>query len=411
MIFCIDMKSFFASVECSLRKLNPMTTPLVVCDESRGKGALIMATSPILKKRGIASRCRLFEIPSDVKCIKAKPRMKKYIEYAGVIHNIFLKYVSCDDIHTYSIDESFLDVSSYLKYYGVTPKELALKILGVIKESLGIIAVCGAGDNLFMAKVALDLYAKHDDDLFFYLSLEYFKKVTWYHDKLTDIWQIGNGISKRLNKLGLYNLSCIASCDVEILKKEFGIIGVDLFNRSWGIDDVKISDIKAYKPDSKSMSRSQVLFRDYTKEEAWIVLCEMIYLLCVDLVRNNLACGNVFFGVYYNDDNATGKSFCLDYYSNDYFYIKNNIKRRYFTYVECCKIRVISIGFSSLVDEKNKIINLFDLDTGRFFDLSKSIIEIWERFGKNKIVLGTACLEESTLYLRNGCIGGHNSDV
>lgn len=410
MIFCIDMKSFFASVECSLRNLNPLTTPLVVCDESRGNGALILAASPYLKKYNIPSRCRLFEIPKDLYYIKAKPRMKKYMEYTAKIHSIFLRYVDQEDIHTYSVDESFLDVTTYLDYHNTSAKTLAILILEDIKNELGIVAVCGAGENLFLAKVSLDLYAKHNKDNFFFLSLNHFYNVTWFHNPLTDIWQIGKGLSKRLNKLGLFNLSDIAKCNIEILKKEFGVIGEDLFEHAWGKDEVNIKDIKAYKPQSKSMNRNQVLFRDYTKEEAWIPFCEMLYLLCIDLTKENIICTNIHFGVAYSDDDYSHKSFCLYSSSNDYFYIKNELKEKYEEIIKDKKIRVIYLSFSGLLSTSNKIYNLFESDDERYQKISNEIVNIWTKYGKNKLVIGTAITEESTLYERNQCVGGHNSD-
>ena len=410
MIFCIDMKSFFASVECSLRNLNPLTTPLVVCDESRGKGALILAASPYLKKYGIPSRCRLFEIPKELNYIKARPRMQKYMEYTASIHEIFLNYVDQSDIHTYSVDESFLDVTKYLKFHCMSVKELALSILQDIKEKLGIVAVCGAGDNLFLAKLSLDLYAKHKSDYFFYLSADYFFENTWYHSKLTDIWQIGKGISKRLGKLGLTSLADIAKSNVEILKKEFGVIGEDIYEHAWGRDDVSIADIKAYKPLSKSMSRNQVLFRDYTKEEAWIPICEMLYLLCIDLVKENLICSSVHFGVVYSDDGYSHKSFSLDNSCNDYFFIKKELKKIYQLVVLEKNIRVIYLSFSGFSKTSEKIKNLFNFEDDRYEKISNEILNIWKKYGKNKLVIGTAITNESTLYKRNLCIGGHNSD-
>lgn len=408
MFFCIDMKSFFASVECSLRGLNPSSTPLVVVDEERGNGAIVLAVTPYLKKIGISNRCRLYEIDSDIKYIKAKPRMKKYIEYAAKIYRIFLKYVDDEDIHTYSIDESFIDITNYLKYN--SPKKLALMILNDIEEELGIKATCGSGDNMFLAKVSLDLYAKKAVDCYDYLSYEKFIKVTWYHKPLTDIWQIGRGINRRLNILGIYDLAGIARMNVDILKKEFGINGVDLYEHAWGKDSITIKDIKSYNPKNHSLTRNQILFRNYTKEEAWIPLCEMLYLLCMDLVRLDLVTSKIIFSLKFSNEGSFSKQVHLYRKSNDYFYFKKNLKEIYEKNHFEDEIRVIYLSISDVYKTKEVVPTLFDYEEDRYKNLSREIIKIWKKYGKNKLVIGTAITTESTLYERNKCIGGHNSE-
>ena len=264
MFLCIDMKCFFASVECAERGLNPMTTPLVVADETRGSGALCLAVSPYLKQMGVRNRGRLYKIPKNISYIVAKPRMKKYMDYAVFIHRIFLRYVAPEDIHTYSIDEAFLNIEPYMHLYN-NAAELGFHIMEDIQNELGIIATCGAGDNLYLAKLSLDLLAKKKPPYYHYLSLEEFYKTIWHHKNLKDIWQIGFGLSKRLHQLGAYTLHDIAMMELSNLQKEFGVIGLDLYEHAWGIDSTSIADIKAYEPISKSFSRNQVLFRDYTK--------------------------------------------------------------------------------------------------------------------------------------------------
>ncbi|MDE6660414.1 MAG: hypothetical protein K2J93_01155, partial [Anaeroplasmataceae bacterium] len=287
MFLCIDMKCFFASVECAERGLNPMTTPLVVADETRGSGALCLAVSPYLKQMGVSNRGRLYKIPKEISYIIAKPRMKKYMDYAVLIHRIFLRYVAAEDIHTYSIDEAFLSIEPYIHLYN-NASELGYQIMEDIQNELGIIATCGAGDNLYLAKLSLDLLAKKKAPYYHYLSLDEFYKTIWYHKNLKDIWQIGYGLSKRLHQLGAYTLHDIAMMEVSVLQKEFGVIGLDLYEHAWGIDSTSIEDIKKYEPLSKSFSRNQILFRDYTKEEAWTPLIEMLFLVCMDLVYKNM---------------------------------------------------------------------------------------------------------------------------
>ena len=409
MYFCIDMKSFYASVECAVRGLDPLTTPLVVADPERGNGTICLAVSPYLKKMGVRNRCRIFEIPQNIKYFKAKPRMRLYMEYAAKIHEIFLRYVSSEDIHTYSIDEAFLNIEPYLHLHN-SIKDLAFKILGDIKLELKIVASCGVGDNLFLAKLALDLKAKNQTDNYFYLTKEIFFKDVWYITDLDHIWQIGRGIKKRLNKLGIYNLKDVAYSGKEVLQKEFGVIGLDLYEHAWGIDDTKIADIKAYLPLAKSISRRQVLFRDYSKEEALTPLLEMLYLLCLDLFQKKLMARNIAFYIDYSKHtHSYHKTFTLGYFTDDYFTLKSELKK-YYAQVKDEPIRVIGLSFSNFID-KNLGYNTLFYEANQHYDkLCKTIIDIWQKYGKNKLVMATAILKESTIYERNKQIGGHNSD-
>lgn len=408
MYFCIDMKCFFASVECSLRGLNPWTTPLVVADTSRGKGALCLAISPYLKQQGVKNRCRLYEIPDSISYFTVKPRMKKYIEYAVLIHRIFLQYVSGEDIHTYSIDEAFLDVTNYRTIYG-NVMHMGLAILKDIEDQLGIIASCGAGDNLFLAKIALDRKAKKSKNQFYYLSKELFYQEIWPMTELTELWQIGQGISRRLRNLGIQSVKDIAYTNPAILQKEFGVIGLDLYEHAWGNDETTIQDIKAYEPLSKSYSRSQILLRDYTKEEAWIPLLEMLYLLCLDLYQQQLQCRKMSLTIGYSTDGYFHHSFDLPYDTSNYFEIKKSLLKEYQKVNSLC-IRRIGLSCSQLSYHSREPKTLFGEPDLQYKKLYDSILTIWNKYHKNQLVIGTSLLEESTLYQRNKQIGGHNSD-
>ena len=210
---CIDLKCFYASVECVDRGLDPFTTSLVVADKSRGNGSICLAISPQMKALGIKNRCRLFDIPKNVNYIIAKPRMKKYIEVSADIYSIYLKYISKDDIHVYSIDEAFLDVTHYHKLYNKSTIDIGKMIIKEIYEKTGITAACGGGPNMFLAKIALDIMAKKTKENIAYLTEKDFKLHLWDHRKLTDFWQIGQGIARRLNKLGMYCLKDVAYAD------------------------------------------------------------------------------------------------------------------------------------------------------------------------------------------------------
>lgn len=409
MYLCIDMKCFFASVECAERGLNPMNTPLLVADPVRGKGALCLAVSPYLKQLGVKNRCRLYDIPNHIPYITAKPRMKKYIEYAVLIHRIFLRFVEASDIHTYSIDEAFIDVSDYLHLYnGVS--DIAFRIMRSIKEELGITSTCGAGENLFLAKISLDLLSKNKYPYFHFLSLEEFYNKVWYHKNLKDIWQIGNGIQKRLHRMGIYTLHDLAMTDVEILKKEFGVIGLDLYEHAWGKDATTIADIKGYEPLSKSFSRNQILMRDYTKKEAWTPLIEMLFVLSIELIAKKIKSRHlsIYIGYSHNQE-SYHKGTTLYFYTDDYYFLKEELKKLYEPVPEG-EIRRIGISFSDFIQKGKEQNTLFFENNVKHERLEKTIQEIWQKHGKNQLVLGTSLCEESTLFERNKQIGGHNSE-
>ena len=261
---CIDLKTFYASVECVERGLDPFNTNLVVADQNRGKGTICLAVSPKMKMLGVKNRCRIYEIPPTIKYIIAMPRMKKYIEYSANIYEIYLKYFSKEDIHVYSIDEAFMDASKYLKLYKSTHIELAKKIIKDIFKSYGITATAGIGTNMYLAKIALDITAKHNPNNIGYLDEEKYKKELWHHKPLTDFWQIGKGIERRLNKMRIFDMYDIANADPKKIYKEFGINAEYLIDHSFGKESCTIADIKSYKPKCNSISNSQVLFEDYS---------------------------------------------------------------------------------------------------------------------------------------------------
>ena len=249
---CIDLKTFYASVECVERGLDPFQTNLVVADPSRGKGAICLAISPKLKQQGVRNRCRIFEIPDTIEYITALPRMKLYMQYAADIYGIYLKYISKDDIHVYSIDEAFLDVTEYLKLYEMDAKRLARKLTDDVFDTTGITATVGIGTNLYLAKIALDITAKHTPDHMGYLDEETYKRTLWHHRPLTDFWQVGRGISKRLEKYGFVDMYDVAHAPEKVLYNEFGVNAEYLIDHAHGIEPTTIADIKKYIPKTNS---------------------------------------------------------------------------------------------------------------------------------------------------------------
>lgn len=412
--FCIDLKTFFASVECVERSLDPFKTNLVVCDPSRGKGGICLAITPALKNLGIRNRCRIYEIPQGVEYIVAIPRMKKYMEYSAKVYSCYLKFVSSKDIHPYSIDEMFLDVSDYLKTYKMSPKKLAQKILDEVFLQTGLTATCGIGSNLFLSKVALDISAKHNKDNIAYLTQDLFKKTLWEHTPLTDFWQIGKGTEKRLSKLGIHTLKQVAECDQQILFKEFGVNAQFLIDHANGYEPTTIEEIKKYKPKNQSVSHSQILFEDYTYDKAEIVVTEMVDVLSLRLIESKKICGVVGLTIGYskNQIEPTGASEKLEIHTNVFSVLKEKILKIYQkTTKKDVLIRKISIFFGELQDETDENVNLLvskqSLEKER--KVQRVMNYIKQKFGKNSIMRGTSLKQGATQKLRNKLIGGHNS--
>ena len=412
---CIDLKTFFASVECVERKLDPFKTDLVVADPSRGKGAICLAISPKMKARGIKNRCRIWEIPKGLKYIVAKPRMKKYIEYSAKVYGVYLKYVSKDDIHVYSIDECFLDITDYLMLYQKTTIEIAEMLIDDVFKTTGITASAGIGTNMFLAKIALDITAKHSPLNIGYLDEEKFKKELWNHKPLTDFWQIGRGIETRLNKLGLYDLYDVAHSDESILFKEFGINARYLIDHSKGIEPCTIKDIKEYKPKSKSISNSQILFEDYSYRKARIVLTEMIDYMCARIVKEKKVTGTIGVFVGYSKDTIPPLCFTkkLDNSSNSFSRLSTLILKEYDDRIDKeTPIRKIGITLGDLGERRYEQMDLFSNPNNEINDekLTEVMNKIKERFGKNAILRGISYMEGATQKERNKLIGGHNAE-
>ena len=411
---CIDLKTFYASVECVERKLDPFSTNLVVADETRGKGTICLAVSPKMKMLGVKNRCRLYEIPPNIKYIIAKPRMKKYIEYSANIYAIYLKYLAKDDIYVYSIDEAFLDVTNYLKLYKMNEIELAKTILKDIYNTYGLTATVGIGTNLYLAKVALDIMSKHTPTNIGYLDEELYKRKLWHHKPLTDFWQIGRGIEARLNKKRIYDMYDIAHTNPKILYKEFGVNAEYLIDHSWGRETCTIKDIKNYKTKNTSISNSQVLFEDYSFENARLVLKEMVELNSIKLVEKNLITDTIglYIGYSKNIINSTGGSMKLANYTNTYSDLMAYFLKLYDSITnKTVPIRRIGVSFNRLVSDEAQQLSLFEnqekITKERKIELAISNIK--QKLGKNAIVRGMDLENGATTILRNKLIGGHNA--
>ena len=412
--FVIDMKSFFASCECADRGLDPMRTKLVVADESRTSQTVCLAITPALKACGVRNRCRLFEIPSNLEYMIVPPRMKRYIEYASEIYAIYLKYIDKNDIHVYSIDECFLDVTTYLELYHIKPKDFAIKLLKEIKDTLQIPASLGIGTNMYLAKIALDITAKSSKDKIGYLDEELYKKTLWDHKPITDFWQVSRGISTRLEKYGIYTMKDLAHYDEDILYNEFGINAELLIDHAWGRETCLISDVKNYKGKSRSISSSQILPCNYSYEESKIILKEMIQNGCYDLARQNYYTQLLHIFVGYGDNKGEGDkgTVRMSVVTNLYSIIIEYAEKLFDKVVNKKRpIRKIGYDFSELKKEDMEQYDFFSIkkDLSKEKKVVKSVINIKDKHGKNSLVKGLDLNEKATQIDRNAMIGGHRS--
>ena len=411
---CIDFKSFYASVECVERGLDPFQVNLVVADPDRGGGAITLAATPAIKKLGVPSRGRIFQIPKNISYKIAPPRMHLYMEYAAKIYGIFLKYISPDDIVVYSIDESFFDVTSYLELYQTTAPKLAKKIIADVYEQTGITSAAGIGNNLFLAKVALDITAKHVPDNIGILDEETFYKTLWHHQPLSDFWMIGQGISKRLHRLGIHDLWQVTKCPPEILYKEFGVNAEVLIDHAWGKECVEIQDIKAYQPRSNSVSNSQILFKDYSYEDALIILKEMVDANVLVLTQRHLVTDHIGLFIGYSKDvrKASRGSCAITNRTNSYSLLMKEFVLLYQRITDrTAPIRQIAITLGRVRDEKYEQYDLFT-DTEKVLQerkLQQTLVQIRDRFGKNAVLKGISGLDQATAKYRNQTIGGHKA--
>lgn len=421
---CIDLKSFYASVECHELGLDPFTTNLVVADTSRGPGTICLALSPAIKKLGLSGRPRIFQIPSNVRYQAVRPHMKRYMKVSADIYTIYLRFIAKQDIHVYSIDECFLDVTSYLELYGKSPRELARTLMDAVLEETGICATAGIGPNLFLAKVALDLLAKHEESHIGELDAERFRRLVWHHRPITDIWQIGPGIANRLARLGAHDLAGVAAIDDATLYREFGVNARHLIEHAHGIEPCTIADIQAYEPASTSISVGQVLTRPYSYEEALIVVREMVDEGVLQLVERRAACGHVSLWVGYAMTDFdwelaarrrgphAGVSRKLPGRTFSRTTLQERIVDLYHESVDRRgSIKRIGLGFGDLAPEVTAMPTLFcDVqaeDSER--ELMRTTLGIKRKFGNNSLVRGLSFREGATARERNAQVGGHHA--
>lgn len=499
----IDLKSFYASVECLERGLDPMTTNLVVADPSRTEKTICLAVSPSLKAFGIPGRPRLFEVAQKVRQVNAErrrrapgrrltgsscraeelkalpelavdyltapPQMALYMQYSARIYEIYLKYIAPEDIHVYSIDEVFMDITGYLRTYGLSARELAAKIILDVQKTVGVAAAAGMGTNLYLAKVAMDIEAKHTEPdengvRIAQLDEQSYRRLLWSHRPLTDFWRIGRGYAKKLEEHGLFTMGDIARCSLgaetdlyneELLYRLFGVNAELLIDHAWGWEPCTIADIKAYKPASSSIGSGQVLSCPYSFEKARLVLREMADMLSLDLVDQGLVTDQLVLTVGYDRENLrrsgdtgayegeitadrygravpkqahgtenlkqyTASSKILMSFAAELFDRIVNpdllVRRIYLTAAHVtAEAMVPETGAYEQMDlftdyealEKQREKEAADLDREKRWQ--KAMLDIKKKYGKNAVLRGMSFEEGATARERNGQIGGHKA--
>ena len=454
----IDLKSFFASVECILRGLDPLKAKLVVADESRTEKTICLAVTPALKAYGIPGRARLFEVNQKVREVQqrtgekieftiAKPQMAKYVEYSTKVYNVYLKYVSAEDIHAYSIDECFLDLTRYLKLYKKTARELVKTIIQDVFTTTGITATGGIGTNLYLCKIAMDVMAKHveaDDDGVRIAELDEmsYRKQLWAHRPLTSFWQVGRGIAERLENCrlnagrGIYTMGDIARVSVknpEALYKLFGVNAEILIDHAWGYEPCTIADIKKAKPRNRSTGEGQVLQDPYPFDKARLVVREMVDTVSMTLIAHDLVTNAMVLTVGYDRENVDkgiyhgvtvtdfyGRTIPkpahgtanIGYYTSSQKVMADAVMKLFDRIVDPkLTVRRLNLVAADIVDASHEQYDLFTdvKKQEREKKRLKAELLIKKRFGKNAIVKGMDLQEGATTIERNGQIGGHKA--
>ena len=412
-ILAIDLKSFYASVECIDRDMDPFTTPLVVADEDRGDGTIVLAASPYIKAEyGVKSRCRLYEVPKNIKgLIIAQPKMKRYLEMSARINDIYLEYVSEEDLFVYSIDESFLDVTRYLKRNNDTPKSYARKIIEEIRSKTGLTVTAGIGLNLFMAKSAMDIEAKHNPDFLAEWNYDSIPEHLWRVSPLSKMWGIGNRLEKKLNALGFYCVGDIAVSDPEYLKKELGVIGEEIYYHSLGYDDALLQE--SYHSQNQSLSCGQVLLRDYHKEEMVTLIRDMSLEISDRLHEEKKSARSFFLFLQRKDHYGYEMKISFMTPTDSSEKIGRGFAERFkeTQIEEGTLFRQISIVAIDVGEKNHYQMSLFEKpkEEREIYDLEETLIQIRKKYGSIKAMPCSALSLSSTYLKRRNQIGGHHA--
>jgi len=407
-IAVIDLKAFYSYVECLDRGLDPWKSPLVVADKDRGTNTIVLSVSPYLKKQGIPSRCRIKELPKKFNYIYAVPRMERYLEKSAQVIDVLYHFVAEEDVHVYSIDEAFVDLTTYLSYYNKTPLQMVTTIINQIKEETGLQATAGIGDNFFLAKIALDIYAKKERNGIARVTSNDIKEKLWPITPLSKVWSIGVRTEAKLNKMGLFTVKDVALSNVDYLRSKFGVMGEQLWRHANGIDEADIHE--QYEPKERSLSLSQVLFRDYNKDEAVTIIREMVDTLSTRMRNENKMTRVVAIYIGYSK-NLGGFAHRATLLSptDDTQIIFDAMLEIYHRHVKDLPIRNIGLNYGGLLESTYQQLNMFEDDAEQIKrrNLQKTMDKLQTKFGKNSVLRASSLLEESTIRDRNSFIGGH----
>jgi DNA polymerase V len=413
-ILCIDLKSFYASVECAILGLDPFKTPLVVADKSRGSGSIVLAVSPYLKKLGMPSRCRIHELPTDLPIMFQKPRMETYLEYSTKVIEVYLRFISEEDLYVYSIDEAFLDVTEYLNYYHMTDVELAKLILNTVYEETKLYATCGIGPNMLMSKLALDIESKKAPDFIAKWTYDDVPTKLWPVEPLSEMWGIGFNMERNLGRLGLRTIGDIAHYDITTLKKNFGILGEELYYHTHGIDMSMIQHKHNIRATHKSYGSGQTLFHDYYVPDIFQILIEMIDDVTRRLRMSKKVAKTVSLGIGYSKEvgGGFGRQFSFDQPTSSTSEIYQACLRLFHdNYDSGTPIRRIHVSVSNIMEQHVYQFSLFEdpIRLERELKFHVAVDEIKHRFGSNSINRASSEFESSTIKARNKMIGGHHA--
>lgn len=410
---CIDLKSFYASVECVERGLNPLTAKLVVADPERTEKTICLAVTPAMKTLGVSSRCRVFEIPKDIEYIMAVPRMQLYVEYSAKIYGIYLKYFSKEDIHVYSIDEVFIDATDYISLYKKTPKQLSQEIMGEVLRETGITATAGIGTNLYLAKVALDILAKHVSDKVAYLDEQIYCEKLWDYRPLQDFWRIGRGTVKRLEQMGILTMGELAQSDERVLFKIFGIDAELLIDHAWGRETTRMSDIKKYQPKTNCITSGQVLCKPYPYDKGRLIVKEMADLLSLELVERGVVTDSITLHISYQSRMERAPAhgtITIPMVTSSTRRIVEYTTRLYDRIVDpYADIRRVNLSFNNVLPEGIVQYDLFNVPENieREKNLQMATLKIQHKYGKNALLKGMNLENGAKTIERNEQIGGH----
>lgn len=409
-IAVIDMKAFYAFYECVERGLDAFKTPLVVCDTSRGDGTIVLSVSPYLKMQGVPSRCRKRELPKRDDIIFAVPQMQKYVEKSAEIVSIVLDFVGEDDIHVYSIDELFVNLTPYLKMYNATPRELTKKILDTIYEKTHLVATAGISENMLMAKLALDLDGKKRKPYIAIWTKKDIKEKLWKVKPLSKMWGISLNYERRLNALGIYSVGDLANAPKELLKEKFGVMGEQLHEHANGIDNTNIRE--KYIPEETSFSIGQTLHDNYAREEASLLIKEMNDDLSSRLRKHHMKTSTISLAIGYDFDDIDGgfsHSVKLAFPTDDSDIILKELLVIFDKYIEDHFTRRLYISYGNLTKCDYQQLSLFEdpNESIKRKNMQKTLDNIKNKYGSNSVLRTSSLLDKSTAKERHSQIGGH----